>query len=170
MSLRRESKWPPSDLSKGFSRQRSVPAPLPIQGLTVIESPTNNTTFFALSKRISPIAHLKALRGAQDELKLHTTEYMSPWLHNSSDTYHRHLRAQVLYNNELSQGLHQKRWVKKQKERWAFNAFASHLVVLGRKCNPFLDGIRTQVKEDDAKRLSYENKKEELLKRAWDSE
>jgi hypothetical protein len=53
------------------------------------------TCFFNLHKRLTPTAHLKALRGPQGNSELFSDKYFSPTLHNVPDAYLR------LLNNDM---------------------------------------------------------------------
>lgn len=152
-----------SDSTAAFNGLRRAPSYSNFKA--VMETSSSNTAFFALSKRASPLAHLEFLRGVQSEKLLHTDEFMSPALHNSSDTYHRHVRAQLQYSIELSDGDHQRVWLKKTKQRKAFKEFTTQL---GAFATPFLHGFQRQAIKKEEEVKFYGETKEEFLKREFE--
>ena len=162
MTAARQPEGPPSTFSMGFNSLQRPPTPSDLKNRVMTNMRSCDTTFFALSRRLSPVAHLQTLRGAQDEPLLHTDEFMSPALHNSSDSYQRLLRAQLFYSHELSQGLHQRQWLKKIEQRKSFNDFASHLEY---HSYPFLHGFHNQMQKEEDEKYFHEERKEDYLLR-----
>lgn len=123
-----------------------------------------NTVFHSLHKLTSPTAHLAVFRGDQDSIHLLTDAYMSPFLHNSSDTYHRHLSRQLQHGLELYQGMHNRQWIHDTKGRRAFLRLTNHLENF---TQPFVHGFQRERRRQDAERKLYGETGEEFRKREF---
>jgi hypothetical protein len=148
----RKPKGAPSEPSQHLNRFRCAATSSNLKTPEAVETTSTNTVFFRISKRAGPLAHLKVLRGAQNEIRLHTDEFMSPGLHNSSDTYHRLLQSQLQHGIELSEGYHQRLWITKTKERKAFKDFTTQLE---KYTQPFLHGFQRQTQKEELEIMLY---------------
>jgi hypothetical protein len=141
-------------LSKFNLQDRSEAAN--IGPLSELRKITDRSVFFATSELASPTNHLLVLRGPSSNTKLHCNDYMSPSLHNSSDTYHRHLRSQLFQYKAIRQGEHSE-CLSTTSVPAPINDFGFFLESYAQS---FLHGYQNQLRKDAEENDRHENRKE----------